>query len=61
MSRDEIEQIVIDISDKLYNNPQNMSNPLSNLNYAVEIISATILKNVEELIIEVLYKMQEHK
>ncbi len=59
MTRDEIRQMVIEVSDNLYNNPKNLSNPLIDLNSAVENISASILNNVEELIVEVLYEMQE--
>ncbi len=61
MTKDEIRQMIIEVADNIYNNPKNLSNPLSDLNSAVENISATILNNVETLMIEILYEMQKQK
>lgn len=61
MTKDEIRQMVIELSDRIYNNPQNLSRQIAELNSAVESITATVMKNIEDLIVELLYELQEDK
>jgi len=59
MTKAEINQVVIESADRIYNNPQNLSKSMAELNSATETLTATLLHNVENLIVDVLYNIQE--
>lgn len=60
IAKENINQMIIEAADKVYNNPQNLTEPLSEINSVTEALATALLHNVENLLTEVLYDMQEY-